>query len=268
MTDANKLALIRPATSERGKHWSWILTAAMHVALAVFLIYGIRWQTKAPEPVEVELIRSLPAIAVPPAPTFEPPADKLEPPVVKPEPKIEPPAKPHVKVEPRPVPPPAKPQIALKEKEKPKPRPVEPAPAPRPDPFQEQLKREEAERGRRLDQTKAAESAAKELAQVKHAQAGVERSKIVSAWINQIRGKVRGNIVLPPDVRGNPEAIFDVTQLPSGEVIAVRLKQTSGQPALDAAIERAILKSSPLPKPEQPSAFVRDLEIRFRPLES
>ena len=33
------------------------------------------------------------------------------------------------------------------------------------------------------------------------------------------------------------------------------------------AIERAILKSSPLPKPDDPSLFRRDLEIKYRPFE-
>ena len=37
--------------------------------------------------------------------------------------------------------------------------------------------------------------------------------------------------------------------------------------ALDAAIERAILKSSPLPKPEQADLFSRQLDLRYRPLD-
>ena len=36
------------------------------------------------------------------------------------------------------------------------------------------------------------------------------------------------------------EAVFDVTQLPSGEIFTVRLKRTSGNTALDAVIERAL----------------------------
>ncbi len=73
--------------------------------------------------------------------------------------------------------------------------------------------------------------------------------------------------MVPPEVKGNPEAVFDVTQLPSGEIVTVRLKRSSGHGALDAAIERAILKSNPLPKPEPADLFSRSLELRFRPLE-
>ncbi|WP_369684512.1 TonB C-terminal domain-containing protein [Azovibrio restrictus] len=47
----------------------------------------------------------------------------------------------------------------------------------------------------------------------------------------------------------------------------MRLKRSSGNGALDAAIERALLKSSPLPKPDDPAVFQRILEIKYRPHE-
>ena len=60
---------------------------------------------------------------------------------------------------------------------------------------------------------------------------------------------------------------FDVVQLPTGEVIDVRLAKSSGVRAYDDAVQRAILKSSPLPRPAQAELFVRTLELRFRPQE-
>ena len=56
-------------------------------------------------------------------------------------------------------------------------------------------------------------------------------------------------------------------QLPTGEVIDVRLAKSSGVRAYDDAVQRAILKSSPLPRPAQAELFVRTLELRFRPQE-
>ena len=227
---------ILPPGNMAGKRVSIVLAVAVHLLLAAFLFYGVRWQTKATDVVEVELVRAMPEpapaapVAVPPAPTIEPP------PAPKPVP------------EPKPLPPPPKPDIAIKEKEKPKPPPkAEPKPEPPPkvepkprvDPFQEQLMRE-------------TDSA---------------RNKAVADYLSKIRGKIRGNIVVPPEVKGNPEAVFDVTQLPSGEIVTVRLKRSSGHAALDAAIERAILKSNPLPKPEPADVFSRSLELRFRPLD-
>jgi colicin import membrane protein len=239
---------ILPPANRAGKRISIALAIAVHLLLAGFLFYGVRWQTKATDVVEVELVRAIaepepaaPPVAVPPTPT-PPPA---------PEPKAEP------------APPPPKPDIAIKEKEKPKPPPKVTAPPPRVDPFQEQLKRESEQ----LTQRKQADTAARELSQLKASQLSAARNKGIADYLGRIRGKIRGNIVLPPDIKGNPEAIFEVTQLPSGEVINVKLKKSSGHPALDAAVERAILKSSPLPKPEQGDVFDRLLNIPYRPRE-
>lgn len=236
-----------------GRKASAALAVAVHVALAVLLVYGIRWQTRSPEAVEVELVRALPA----PAPAAVAPPE----PEPAPPPKIEP--KPEPRPEPKPAPP-AKPDIALKEKEKPKPEP-KPVPKAEPKPnkvdplLDRELKDLEAQRRKQM--------AARELEQLKSDQAAVARSKAMADYIGKIKGKIKGNIVLPPDIRGNPEAIFDVVQLPSGEILSVKLKKSSGHAAYDNAIERAILKSSPLPKPEQGELFSRSLELKFRPLE-
>lgn len=253
-----------------GRAASAALAALVHVALAVLLIYGIRWQTRPPEAVEVELVRAVPAPApaavAPPEPEPAPPPPKIEP---APEPKPEPIAEP-----------PAKPDIALKEKPKPKPK-AEPQPEPKPKPKAEPQPKAAAKPKPEQDQAKVLldkdlkelaaqrekQMAAQELAQMKAAQVASVRSKATADYIGKIKGKIKGNIVLPPDIRGNPEAIFDVVQLPGGEILSVKLKKTSGHAAYDNAIERAILKSSPLPKPEQGDLFSRSLELKFRPLE-
>ena len=236
---------ILPSVNKPGKRISIALAITVHLALAGFLFYGVRWQTKATDVVEVELVRAMPEpappAAVPPAPTFEPP------PAPKPEP----------------APAPPKPDIVIKDKEKPKPPPKVEPPRPRIDPFQEQLKREA---DREITQRKQADSAAQELSQMKAAQAASARNKAIADYLGKIRGKIRGNIVLPLEIKGNPEAVFEVTQLPSGEVISVKVKKSSGNPALDAAVERAILRSSPLPKPEQGDVFDRLLNIPYRPI--
>ena len=236
---------ILPPANKAGKRISIALAVAVHLLLAGFLFYGVRWQTKATDVVEVELVRASPEPVAAPVPA--PPAPIVEPP-------------PAPKPEPKPAPAPPKPDIAVKEKPKPPPK-VEP-PRPRVDPFQEQLKRE----AEQLTQRKQADSAAQELAQLKAAQTNAARNKAIADYLGRIRGKIRGNIVLPPEIKGNPEAVFEVTQLPSGEVISVKVKKSSGNPALDAAVERAILKSSPLPKPEQSDVFDRLLNIPYRPI--
>lgn len=234
---------ILPPANKAGKRTSIALAIAVHLLLAGFLFYGVRWQTKATDVVEVDLVRAMPQpVAVPPAPTLKPPP----------------------RPEPKPPPKPPKPDIAIKEKLKPEPKPVpKPPPKPRIDPFQEQLKREEQQ----LTQRKQADTAAQELETLIAAQAASARNKAMADYLGRIRGKIRGNIVLPPDIKGNPEAEFNITQLPTGQIVNVRRKKSSGNAALDIAIERAILKSNPLPKPAQADLFDRSLDLRYRPLD-
>ncbi|MEO9135460.1 MAG: cell envelope integrity protein TolA [Casimicrobiaceae bacterium] len=104
-------------------------------------------------------------------------------------------------------------------------------------------------------------------ARAQRAAAGTARSKAQLEWIDRIRSRIRGYINLPPDIPGNPEAIFDVVQLPTGEIIDVKLRKSSGVRAYDDAVQRAILKASPLPKPVPADLFQRNLELHFRPLD-
>ena len=63
--------------------------------------------------------------------------------------------------------------------------------------------------------------------------------------------------MLPADLPGNPEAQFDVVQLPTGEILSVELRKSSGVRSYDEAVHRAILKSSPLPRPDRPELGAR-----------
>jgi colicin import membrane protein len=201
--------------------------------LFAVLVFGVRWQNRPPETVTVEL--------------WEPPAaPRVEPP--KPVPVAEPePPKPEPRVE--------KPDIAVKE-------PVKAKPPPRPEP-----KRRVDETQKRMREELAREQASLERQRAQEELQDLARSRAMATWIQKVQAKIRGNIVLPPDVKGNPEAIFDVVQLPTGEVLAVKLRKSSGHKALDDAIERAILKSSPLPKPDRPELFTRGFELKYHPLD-
>jgi len=259
-----------PRTPDPGKWASIGLAVFVHAALVMLLVFGIRWQNRAPDAVEVELFRAAPAVRPAPAPPPEPVAEP------KPQPKVAP--KPEPKPEPKPSPP--KPEIAVKEKEKPKPPPKE---EPKPQPKEEPKPRQDAESQRRLlaeqlrretemlSRQRVQHEAAREAAELSERQAAAAASaaaqKGLRNWEDKIRGKIRGNIVVPPGVSGNPEASYDVSLLPDGTVLRVELRKSGGIKALDEAIERAIHKSSPLPKPDEPSVFVRDLSLKFRPLE-
>jgi colicin import membrane protein len=257
------MILDKPA--EPGRKYALAFTILVHVALLAFLFFGVQWKSSKPEVMEVELWSPtpMPAQYVPPPP---PP-----PPEVKQEPK------PLPKVELKPEPVLKKPEIVVKEEKK-KPEPKKPEP-PKPEPkkpeppkpevkpppkfdFSKELSRETANLKPRPNSQQLANAAAAEAEQ-----RASSNKRGLADYASKIRGKVRGNIVLPPAIQGNPEAVFELSQLPTGEVLDVKLKRSSGNPALDTAIERAIRKSSPLPKPDDPSLFKRELEIKYKPLE-
>jgi len=243
---------------EPGKVPSILLAVVVHVLLAAFLFFGVRWQSSQPEAVMVELLNS------PPAPPVEKVVVQPEPPR-KPEPKPEP--KPEIKPEPKveKAVEPRKPDIALeKKKEVKKEPPKKPEPEPklnldRSKDIRAQLERETATLNQQLEKDRIIDQMKRESAAL--------AARADAAYIGKLKGKIRSNVVLPPDIPGNPEAIFDVVQLPTGEVISAKLRKSSGHKAYDDAVERAILKSSPLPRPDRPEQFQRSLEIKFRPLD-
>lgn len=234
-----------------GRRAAIALAVAVHVLLAIFLIYGVNWQKERPEAIEVDLVSSLPA----PPPAAEP----------APEPKPNPEPPPRPEPEPKPAPPPPKPDIAIKDKEKPKPPKEEPKPKFDPS---ELLKREERELTTRREADAVERQAARELAELKASRASAANTKAIASWQDKIAAKIKGNIMRPANASGNPEAIYEITLLPDGGLVGEpRLKKSTGNPTLDAAIERAIRKSEPLPKPDDPGVFQRILLLKFRPLE-
>jgi colicin import membrane protein len=121
----------------------------------------------------------------------------------------------------------------------------------------------------RVDQQKrrASEASAldNELAKVGEAKARAASGKALASWVDKIKLKVGGNVIAPSGLAGNPEAEFAVSLLPDGGLIDVKLKKSSGNKALDEAIERAIRKSDPLPRPDDPGVFQRELNLKIRP---
>jgi colicin import membrane protein len=89
--------------------------------------------------------------------------------------------------------------------------------------------------------------------------------RIDSGYIASIAAKIKGNTIYPgsTDVPGNPEVVFQVEQLPSGEILSVHKTKSSGIPAFDEAVERGINKSSPLPK-KKDGTVERTVQVGFK----
>jgi len=263
-----------------------ILSVAAHLLLAAALLVSVDWRLDEPPPVQAELWSSLPAERPPSA---QPPLQQA--PALK-------------AADPKPSPPsPSESDLALEKKKKQELQAKKEA-ADRAE--RERLERErqkkvtaEADRRKReetekrladkkrQDEQRKAELAriqkslglddkAKAAAKGKDAQTkagtagGAEqgaRTGVLANYQDAIRSRIRSRIRFDPaKAPENPEAIFIVEQLPSGQISRIQLKKPSGRPDWDAAVERAIAGSDPLPKAED-GTVERVLELRFRPQE-
>jgi colicin import membrane protein len=284
-----------PPSRERPR-WSaakWaaaILAVAVHIAFVLFLVFSVNWQSRKPEILTAELYA--PEKIAPPKPQPEPPKPQPEPPKPQPEPPTPQPEPPKPAPEPPKPPQPSQADIELKEKQERLKK--EQAERERQEAEKREAEKREAEKretekreaekreaDRKAQEKRLAETRERQAREAQALQAQAERERLrqqqiaadqaraksATDYIRRIQAKVRGNVTLPPDLNGNPEAIFDVVQLPTGEIIDVQLVKSSGARAYDEAVQRAILKSSPLPLPDSPDLFRRSLTLKFRPLD-
>lgn len=264
------------------------LALGVHLLFVLLLVFGVSWQTEQPAAVSVDLWNTLPdAPASRPQPVKPPPPQKPAP-APKPVEKAAPPPRP-VEKEP---PPPKAPDIALEKRKaeaerlKKQQAQREAEDKARAEAVKAAREKELAERKRlalmrqmeveEMKQQVAAETAANDarLARLAEARAASQRQAAAASVIGQYRdlisAKVRGNTRLPDNLKGNPQVRCAVKLLPTGEVLSVRVTQSSGNPAYDDAVVRGIEKSSPLPLPgdrDARAAFVPELSFVHRPKE-
>lgn len=227
-----------------------MLALAVHGAFFALLYFGFNWQTEPPAAMSVELWQSLPELAAMPPVK----AEEAVPPPSIPEAAIKPDIampdkKPAKKVAPRPeVEKPLK-----KDKQEARHAAIKPAATSR---FPVQS---DPQKSSGAEQQAAREQAAQEAA----------TGRVEDEYISKIASKIRRNVVRPPDVPDEARAEFSVTVLPGGTVLPPRLLKSSGNAAYDNAVERAILKSQPLPLPADAGMFnrFRELKLVFKPFE-
>ena len=258
--------------SSREQFSAGALALLFHVVLFMALVFSVSWRQTPNLPAQAELWSSLPA------PRPVPPVKVVPKPAPKPEPAPEPP-KADIALQPKKKPEPPKPEP--KPEPKPKPEPVKAKPEPKPEPkkVEPDKKQLEREAQRKALEKALAEQADSELAQEaaqlnrmrQQQQASAARDKLIDDYRAKIIQKVRGYLRLPPNLTGNPEAIFRVDLLPNGEVIGTPvLVKSSGNALYDREVERAIIKASPLPLPpdrEAAAVFRSGLTLKFRPKE-
>jgi colicin import membrane protein len=230
-----------------------VLALVVHSVFFALLYFGFNWnrQVLSTPSMSVELWSSLPE-----ATAAQPAAAKVE--------VVVPPQPPQRIVEPDIVMPDkkkavAKPDEAKPEKMKPVPKTTE-AVKPKPEekkPAEQNADAQNADKQAALDQAERA----------KQDEQAAAIGKVVDEYKAKIQSKIRSKIIEPQNVAISARAEFMVTLLPGGVVLNTKLIKSSGNAAYDDAVERAILKSDPLPVPPDVQLFnrFRELDLVFKP---
>ncbi len=230
-----------PGADNPGALRAFVLAAVVHCVLVGFLYFGIRWQSAPPEIYSAELWT--------PPQTIE---------VQAPAPKVEAPVEPPKTVQPpEPPAPVVKPDIAEKiEKKKPEVKPppkVEKAPSA----AEEMARQAAAEEMRSKAQSEISKSAS----------AANTSATQNQNWLRAVNSHIERRFVFDgSSVSPNLEVRFEITLAQSLNILSVRLLKSSGNAGFDAAAQRAIENSSPLPPPASDKVDIpRTIEIPMRP---
>ncbi|HWU67660.1 MAG TPA: TonB family protein, partial [Stenotrophobium sp.] len=104
-----------------------------------------------------------------------------------------------------------------------------------------------------------------QLNQEQQARLAAARKLRQATWADKIAAIVRSNWVRPYNSPDDFHCKVKVQLLPGGSVVSAKVIESCGNAGLDASVERAVLKSDPLPMPDNPDDFDRNLTFIFQP---
>ena len=137
---------------------------------------------------------------------------------------------------------------------------------------EEARKKAEAEKKRKAEEAarrKAEEEQRRKEAELQARLAAEERQRELdlmrNAYYAKIRDKISRNWRQPPNAGDKPECEVHVVQGPGGIILDVSFGRCPGTREYRLSVEQAVRKSDPLPKPDDPELFERDILIKFKP---
>jgi len=132
---------------------------------------------------------------------------------------------------------------------------------------QEDLERQRAENERLRREAEEAEIRRRQQQEIEAEQNRLlaMQADDMSRWVFALQQAISRNFVPPASSPIDLECVVDVRQLAGGTVANVSIGRCNGDEAVQRAIEAAVYKASPLPAPDNPRIFERDLRITFKP---
>ncbi len=230
----------------------FILAVALHALAALALIRGFN-----PEITTTKVVK--PRIVMSELVVLEP-KSKPKPAPAKPKPMISQPV----------APPPPPPQVQPKPQPKPDPKPA----PPKIDRAKQKAEQAKKERQQRLDELAnqsfldALESEASELEQLAESAEAEADAQVAQSFRMGIYQAVVGNWSRPPSARTGMQAELLVELVPTGDVVSVRVVQSSGNAAFDRSAEGAVNKAGRFQVPKESEVFeryFRQFTLLFKP---
>ena len=131
----------------------------------------------------------------------------------------------------------------------------------------EKAREEEIERQRLENERLRAEAQAAREAEINAESSRLEamQANALAAYMYAIETRIMGKWVQPPTATVGIECVVNIRQLPGGEVVSVSIGRCNGDSVVRRSIENAVHRASPLPSPQDPSVFDRNIRLTFRP---
>jgi colicin import membrane protein len=129
----------------------------------------------------------------------------------------------------------------------------------------EERKRQEQQRQEMVRQAMQEEAMHREIDQEQQARVQSETQTKRDEWGDALSRHVAQHWSRPSAQAGAFQCAVRVQLLPDGTVTSAKITKSCGNPVLDKSVEDAVFRSSPLPRPADPSIFERDLIINFVP---
>jgi colicin import membrane protein len=133
----------------------------------------------------------------------------------------------------------------------------------------EDIERQRQENERRRREAEEAEQMNRFEAEVAEEQRRLDAisSGELDRYIFAITRRIQQAWVPPASAAPGLKCVVQVRQVPGGQVVGVTITSCNGDAAVQRSIEAAVYRASPLPEPDNPALFDRNLRITFEPEE-
>lgn len=122
-----------------------------------------------------------------------------------------------------------------------------------------------AAKQRQSEQDARRQAQLKREIEVEQGALNARRASLLQQWIALVKQKVQSNWNEPANSPPDLSCKVQVDQVPGGTIANAQIVSCNGDEAVKQSVVTAVLRSSPLPPPPEPSLFQREFILNFTP---